>query len=306
MKTYLIVRAHGLKQHLLKREDYLKLVRGDMDLDDIGYDVSIKENSIQEIVNDVSNKIIEKILFLEEIAQEYSNFFRAFLERFEVENIKAKLRYLKGIGRPEYYYPYHYFIDKEKLYSIKDREEFLKILSTTPLSIKEYIEYIERKRGRVLLTEEELCLDIKYYEYFAESVKKRDKTVFWAIQLEKILAYTYWSIILGKEKTEDIFFIIKPDNYVLIERGFIILELKMDEFNKYLKNKDFSGLMNLVQTLYYRKIKRWSFEYRNNFYIVYYYLLLLYHEMKNLERIALGRKMGLRDEVIEGTLKYLF
>ena len=306
MKTYLIVRVHGLKQYLLKREDYLKLVKGNMDLDDLGYDVSIKENSVDEIVNDISNKIIEKILFLVEITQEYSNFFRAFLERFEVENVKAKLKYLRGIGGPEYYYPYYYFIEKEKLYSIKNEEELLKILSMTPLSIKECKEYVEKKRRQVLLAEEELCLDAKYYEYFAESVKKRDKTVFWAIQLEKILAYTYWSIILGKEKTEEIFFIINPDIYDIIKKGFFILELEVDEFNKYLKNKDFSGLINLVQTLYYGKIKRWASEYRNDFYIVYYYLLMLYHEMKNLERIALGRKMGLRDEVIESAIKYLF
>ncbi|HDJ89816.1 MAG TPA: hypothetical protein ENG40_03900 [Thermoprotei archaeon] len=305
MKTYLIVRVHGLRQHLLKEDDYHKLIRGDIDLDNLGYTTSIKENNIQELIEDISKKFIEKVLFLEKIAPEYSKFFRAFLEKLEVENIKAKLRYMRGSGGLEYYYPYHYFIDREKFLSIRNEEELIKILSETPLSIKICIDHIKARKGRISLMEKELCLDAKYYEYYAESVKRYSKIIFSAIQLEKILTYTYWSIMLGRKDTEEIFLTINPENFFLIEMGFHLLELKISRFEKYLENKDYSSLISLVDTLYLKRIKRLFLENKNNLYTVYYYLILIYYEMKNLEKIVLGRKMALRPEIIRGTLKII-
>ncbi|MCD6564302.1 MAG: hypothetical protein J7K23_10385, partial [Thermoproteales archaeon] len=115
MKTYLVTRTHGLILSLIKSEEYNLLISGKIDLNKIGYNVSFEKDSVEKIFNVIVRKFVDRILFLEKITPDYSDFFRAFLERLEVENIKAKLRYLRGFKNKEVYYPYEYFISKKDL-----------------------------------------------------------------------------------------------------------------------------------------------------------------------------------------------
>ncbi|RLF05750.1 MAG: hypothetical protein DRJ64_05245, partial [Thermoprotei archaeon] len=167
MKVYLITRTYGLHLHLLKSEDYDMLVHGKIDLNKLGYNVSIEKNSVEELLNDIVRKFVNRILFLEKVAPEYSSFFRAFLERLEVENIKAKLRYLHGIKGMEYYYPYEFLIDKNDLISLNSERELIEHLRKTPLDIEHHLKRLKGRIEPILLVE--VLLDIKYYEYYFSS-----------------------------------------------------------------------------------------------------------------------------------------
>lgn len=303
MKVYLITRTHGLYLHLLKSKDYDMLVQGKIDLNKLGYNVSIEKNSVEELLNDIVRKFINRILFLEKVAPEYSSFFRAFLERLEVENIKAKLRYLHGVKGMECYYPYEFLIDKNVLISLNSEREIIEHLRKTPLDIEQHF---KRLKGRIepILLIAEVLLDIKYYEYYFSSLRNLEKTIFQMAYLERIITLIYWYIVLGEEQVNKFLSTCNTTRLRMKEISRI-LELSQEKVKEYIENREYTHLAEVAENVFIRKLKKLVLRNKNNMFFVYYYMFSSYAEMRNLERIVLGRKMELRPEIIRGSLKIL-
>ena len=301
MKTYLVTRTHGLILSLIKSEEYNLLISGKIDLNKIGYNVSFEKDFVEKIFNAIVGKFVDRIVFLEKITPDYSDFFRAFLERLEVENIKAKLRYLRGFKNKEVYYPYEYFISKKDLMLINNEYELLNFLKNTPLDITYYINKLKNEDEKDLVIKE-ILLDIKYYEYYFSTLKEFKKFLFPMVNLERIITYIFWCTMIGEEKISKLLllFNIKNLNYAEISHA---LGLSKNDLQRHLENKHYMRLLEIAEDNFIKKLKKNVLRNKDNIFFVYYYMIASYYEMKNLEKILLGRKIGLRPEVIRGTLK---
>jgi len=301
MKTYLVTRTHGLILSLIKSEEYNLLISGKIDLNKLGYNVSFEKDFVEKIFNAIVGKFVDRIVFLEKITPDYSDFFRAFLERLEVENIKAKLRYLRGFKNKEVYYPYEYFISKKDLMLINNEYELLNFLKNTPLDITYYINKLKNEDEKDLVIKE-ILLDIKYYEYYFSTLKEFKKFLFPMVNLERIVTYIFWCTMIGEEKISKLLllFNIKNLNYAEISHA---LGLSKNDLQRHLENKHYMRLLEIAEDNFINKLKKNVLRNKDNIFFVYYYMIASYYEMKNLEKILLGRKIGLRPEVIRGTLK---
>lgn len=307
METYIIVRTHGLIQHLLRRDDYYNIIEDRADLKKYGYNVSIEKDSINQILDEIAKKFINRVLLFEKISFRYGRMSRAFIERLEIENIKARLRYLNGVeGVIEYYYPYFYYIDREDFIKARNEKQFLGLLKGTPFDIQPCLNRL-MEEDRILIVKE-LFLDIKYFDYYLSSFRNMGKDLDIVLGYEYLKGFLYWYMIFGRERLEKLLFQCMPKVFGICF-SFKKLGIPEEELSRYRRSggeTHFSDYIEKAEHIFDTKVKKYMYRNKNKIFYVYYYMLASYYEMKNLERIVLGKKIGLRQEIIKSTLRLLF
>jgi len=317
MKVYLVVRVHGLIQHLLEVEDYLSLTQGTPTSKITKeYGELFKEGiKLNESLKIISRKFIERVNFLMSVAPSpsYSTFFRAFLNRIELENIKAKLRLLHG--RPFLkafpYYPYEWSLPLSNLLRISSLSDFIEVLSKTLYGLD--LKKLHELKKEVKLELLEACLDSSYYYYLKRISKKVDRNVKRLVEYETTLKFVYWLSILGEKSMLDVI-----NNGLL--RGLapfpskksISEEMFRKAVDELLNDINFSYAslqrkmtLDTLQTLYKAYLERTravALKNKLSFAYVYYYLLLCELEMRNLIKIVVGKWLELPRKTILDTL----
>lgn len=310
METYLIVRVHGLLQHLLKPKDYINFLEEKVTLNELGY--TNEEYDLERKINSICGKFIERIKFLEKIGGSLTPFFTAFLDFLEINNVKYKFRYLRGSSRDIYYIPYSHFIPFDRLISISDEEELMFLLSKTP-----YITILEPKIKRIKVSNLSLkvieaILDAIYCSYYRYQAKIAHikKGTLRLVDLEILIKYLYWLLNLTEEdiallKNIRLIEEFLPKTFKVIDNIENILKLyniKYDNVQYIINSKQISRLMSMIYKAFLRKVSKAALRGSMSQEYVYYYMLLCKFEMSNLERIIIGKKTGLTRELIEPAL----
>jgi len=314
MEIYLVIRAHGLKQHLVQKREYLKLIEGEAELGELRYQDVIFGEELDQLLEAVRLKFIKRVELLIKVPSPYSSFFRAFLDRLELDNIKAKMREILGstpVRLP--LYPYFHHIKLEKLKSVDNLDDLIKLIRSTPyyLNLKKYL-FVKVKEVTDLWIIE-ACLDSGYYQYLKREAKKTNYATRKIIDIEALITLAYWILILGEEyirtlHMNNILQGLEPQarfrlryipslNEILTTIGINPLEVK-----DIIKYREISQLMSILRREYMKRIRRIVLRNKHSLAYVYYYLILCENEMRNLERVILGHELGLSKEVITGSL----
>ncbi len=310
METYLIVRLHGLIQHLLSREDYERLLKGRPFRELPEYSHIENENSLEEVLAKVDDVLIKRLNFLMGLQSRYSSFITAFGDRLELENIKVKLRQLYG-RRSEagIYTQYVHFTPLDKLMEVDSEEELWTSLQNTPYHTAASTEEILKES----LEFKEAYLDSCYYTYIKSVLPKNErKRLGRLLDLEGLIVSAYWMLVFNKDRTRE-----------LIEeklRGFKPNFIKVEELNprnicsllkfnwsfaeNLVKRGEISKLMKKLRSIHLRLVREEAKRACLSSLFLYYYLLLIKCERDNLHRIVLGRAMGLKREKIRQTLLF--
>lgn len=307
MEGYLVTRAHGLKTRLLTRKDYEALIREEKELTDFEAYRDIDEKaSIDQKIEKIFNVFSERLELLCSVAEEYRDVICLYADKLEIENVKFKLREIYGKRTKPYFYPYFHHITMDALRGAISEGEVWDILGSTP--------YMRGREQPKFITgtvdEREAFLDSLYYEYARNVVlslkRKYRDAILEAIDREALITLIYWSIIF-KSTLEDLakrslisglvpvsFPIRNFDPLRLVRR----IGVSFNVVKKHLETNDISSLMLILENeneKYYVRLSRIFFTELP--YLIYYVNLAL-NEAFNLERIILGKILGIAEEEI--------
>lgn len=309
MQNYLLVRVHGLIQHVLRMEDYMHIVKEGVSPSILRYYQGIGGQPYDEQINTIIKTYVDRITFLAKIYPPYARFFRAFLDRLELENLKVKLRTFKSEQPTERYYSYFHHASFSRLEEIREEKDFWLLLAETP--------YWPEDMGIDL---EDLCLETKealldsiYYEYLRKAAIDVgvQRKIMRLIDIEALISMLYWVIVLGEERVREllegkVLEGLKPkqlkissvDPYSLSTLiGIDASELKMliDHRNiSMIKLNSYKSYLESVKKI--AKMSQLSFVY------VFYYMVLCRNEMENLLKILIGKKLKLAPDAILAAL----
>lgn len=312
METYLVVRAHGLKTRLLNKNDYELIVREERSLADYPDYVHIKEDdSLHDKIEKVYRVYINRMNLLAKISPEdYEQFVRALLDRLEIENIKIQLRYIMGSKRKVLYYPYGHYISPSRLSKIASEGTLWETLRATP--------YMKNKKVPRFITgtvaEREFFVENLYYSYIiglineSRKLKRKLDKLIEILRTEYMGKLIYWEKILGKENLPEIIRNQgKPFDIHSVRLREYMEKLKIDyqEAIEYLSTNRLTDFLNLLK----RGLIRYSIylltPHTVELPFIYLYNIMAHIEAENLERIILGKNIGLTEEAILSTLVFI-
>jgi hypothetical protein len=286
METYAAVRAHGVKSRLLSRQDYEALIAGSKRIWDFPDYAHLSErDSLEKKLEKIYKVYINRMSLLAKIP-EVSDFVFALLDRLEVENIKFHLRYLAGYQRPVLYYPYSRLLGAEKLMSLRTESAIWEALSNTLLRAPASPSFKTR-----LIAEREVLLGILYYNYLLNTINnlKIGKDVINSltelVTNDFTASYATWKDLLPDEVLSSLFRTYAPR---------LRVNLKLLENLK-------GTTTEIIQEGIRMLTARARAEALNHpLDLVYIYALnhLLLAEAQNLERILVGKELGIAEEVI--------
>ena len=294
--------------HLLRERDYEDLAYGRRSLRDIGYlEAPEEQYEISEILGKIALKYIERINFLSKIPSIYSTFFKAFLEELEVENIKAKIRFIYGEEKEiEFFYPYYNFVSAEKLTKVKSLKEVEKLLKKTPLQLP--LTEISRHGLDAVL----MSLESKYFSYLRKEIKAnflKKMKIIDLIDYEGLSRLLYWLMILGENAVKNLDklfiqgFYSKDVTYFLsLERLSKKLGLKYEEVVECKKSGRISKVLASLDKMLLARARTKALFNPISILYVYYYMLLCRNERKNLEKIVIGRELKLPPQIVLSSL----
>jgi vacuolar-type H+-ATPase subunit C/Vma6 len=282
VENYLVVRSHGLKQHLIKPSDYEKLLKSEDPINTLaalGYDdvMNIYGISWPEVLKAVYAKLVEKVRPLM-VNESHRKFLTAFLDRLEAANCKIKLRELMGEKtHPTLYYPYSHHLDLELLSKAGNIQEYVDLLSEAPYGLKlGYALGVYEKTGFISVLE--ASIDFSYYNYYLEIAKETSFEKF--VKMEKEVYKAYWGELFDKlgETTKS----------VTLES----LKVEPNGFSMQLSVlKDFLLRLKVIA-----KEESLSISY------VYAYLISCWIEAMNIEKILLGKRLNIESKMIRNML----
>ena len=307
MAEYLATRAHGLKTRLLTWEDYEALIREKKKLTDFEAYKNIDEKApIDQQIEKIFGVFSDRVELLRRVAGEYKDLICLYADKLEIANVKFKLREIYGKRTKPYFYPYSNYIAIHELRGAVTESEVWEILSNTP--------YMRGREQPKFITgtidEREAFLDSLYYDYARKVVfslkGEYSDVILEVIDREALITLIYWSLVF------------KSTLGSLAKRGIISgltsLSLSVSEFDplklvrrigvspevvkKHLETNDISSLMLILEKeneKYYVRLSRLFFAELP--YLIYYVNLAL-NEAFNLERIMLGKILGVPEEEI--------
>lgn len=288
MEVYTAVRAHGLRARLLTRQDYEALVKGVRKLWDFpDYSQISGEDSLERKLEKVYAVYIRRMSILASSSPELFDFIRALMDRLEVENIKIQIRYILGFERPVIYYPYGHFLGPAKLRALGSELSLWESLANTPFRLPKDFSF-----RSMIPAEREVLLDILYTRYLLDKVKELDlsRDAFSAIQsllsLEYTLRYVLWERALGRSGTAEILKVVELPLRPL--KGFLTE----------LRTRSTSEAMAYGMRRILNEAREKARKYPLEVTYVYAFNILAFVEAQNIERILLGRELGLSEEVI--------
>ncbi len=305
METYLVVRAHGLKTRLLKQRDYEMIVNEEKSLSDYPDYHNIKEeDSLHEKIEKVYRVYVNRINLLANISpKEYQAFIKALLDRLEIENIKIQLRYIMGSKRRVIYYPYGHYISPTRLSKITSEGRLWETLQKTP--------YMKTKKMPRFVTgtiaEREMYLENLYYSYMLDIIlstkklRKKLRVLYEILKTEYMGKLIYWEKVLGQQSLRDALRNIgTPFNIYSVRVKELLEKLKIDpkEAEEILESNKLTEFLNLMK----RGVIKYSIylltPYTVDLPFLYLYNLMANIEAENLEKIILGKDIGLTEEAI--------
>jgi hypothetical protein len=293
MENYIAVRAHGLKSRLLTRNDYEQIVNGDKDVGAFkDYSLIGEKDTLEEKLEKIYRVYVSRITLLAKASQEYSPFIYALLDRLEIENIKIQLRHILGYARPVIYYPYGRHIGPAKISTLKTESSIWEILRERDLLTTDVPKFTTG-----LVAEREAFLDFQYYAYLIRQLdairidKEEKERLVEAIGNEISLYMTYWSKVLKPQTVGS----LAKNSKLHIKRPEIAL--KEESTTDLLKTINEMVMKKIIARIENRDFTTLPFVYAYNFYAKL--------EAQNLEKILLGKTIGLPGEIIIRSLVFL-
>ncbi|NAZ25440.1 MAG: hypothetical protein GU357_06750 [Thermofilum sp.] len=293
MENYIAVRAHGLKSRLLTRNDYEQIVNGDKDVGAFkDYSLIGEKDTLEEKLEKIYRVYVSRITLLAKASQEYSPFIYALLDRLEIENIKIQLRHILGYARPVIYYPYGRHIGPAKISTLKTESSIWEALRERDLLTTDVPNFTTG-----LVAEREAFLDFQYYAYLmkqldAVRIDKEEKSELKeAIKSEASLHLAYWIRVLKPQTVENL------AKYSGLDAKPAEITLKEESTTDLLKTIHETIMRKIITRIETRHFTTLPFVYAYNFYAKL--------EAQNLEKILLGKTIGLPGEIIIRNLIFL-
>lgn len=312
METYLVVRAHGLKTRLLGKNDYEQIVREEKPLSDFPDYAHIKEDdTLHDKIEKVYRVYVNRMNLLAKVSPEsYEHFIRSLLDRLEIENIKIQLRYIMGSKRRVLYYPYGHYISPARLSRITSEGTLWETLRATP--------YMKGRKMPKFVTgtvaEREFFLENLYYGYIVRLIdesrklrKKLDKIVE-ILKTEYTGKLIYWEKVLGEKNLPEIMrnqgtpFDVHS---VRLPEYLEKLRIDYEEAKECLSTNRLTDFLNLLKRGMIRYSTYLLTPHTVELPFIYLYDLMARIEAENLERVILGKDMGLTEEAILSMLVFL-
>jgi len=293
MENYIAVRAHGLKSRLLTRNDYEQIVNGDKDIGAFkDYSLIGEKDTLEEKLEKIYRVYVSRISLLAKASQEYSPFIYALLDRLEIENTKIQLRHILGYARPVIYYPYGRHIGPAKISNLKTESSIWEALKESYLLTTDVPNFTTG-----LVAEREAFLDFQYYVYLmkqldAVRIDKEEKSELKeAIKSEAGLLLAYWTRVLKPQTVENL------AKYSGLDAKRAEIILKEESTTDLLKTIHETIMRKIITRIETRHFTTLPFVYAYNFYAKL--------EAQNLEKILLGKTIGLPGEIIIRNLIFL-
>jgi hypothetical protein len=293
MENYIAVRAHGLKSRLLTRNDYEQIVNGDKDVGAFkDYSLIGEKDTLEEKLEKIYRVYVSRITLLAKASQEYSPFIYALLDRLEIENLKIQLRHILGYARPVIYYPYGRHIGPAKISTLKTESSIWEILRERDLLTTDVPKFTTG-----LVAEREAFLDFQYYSYLmkqldAVRIDKEEKSELKeAIKSEASFYLAYWTRVLKPQIVENL------AKYSSLDAKPAEIILKEESTTDLLKTIHETIMRKIITRTETRHFTTLPFVYAYNFYAKL--------EAQNLEKILLGKTIGLPGEIIIRNLIFL-
>jgi vacuolar-type H+-ATPase subunit C/Vma6 len=293
MENYIAVRAHGLKSRLLTRNDYEQIVNGDKDVGAFkDYLLIGEKDTLEEKLEKIYRVYVSRISLLAKASQEYSPFIYALLDRLEIENIKIQLRHILGYARPVIYYPYGRHVGPAKISNLKTESSIWEALRESYLLTTDVPNFTTG-----LVAERESFLDFQYYAYLmkqldAVRIDKEEKSELKeAIKSEASLHLAYWIRVLKPQTVENL------AKYSGLDAKPAEITLKEESTTAFLKTIHETIMRKIITRIETRHFTTLPFVYAYNFYAKL--------EAQNLEKILLGKTIGLPGEIIIRNLIFL-
>jgi hypothetical protein len=199
VELYAVVRAHGLKSRLLRRNDYEAIAGGEKGLYEYpDYSAVSDRDALEEKVEKVYRVYVRRVSLLASLTPELSPLLNALLDRLEFENSKIQLRRLVGGGAHALFYPYGRHIGPSRLSALRSWEEVWGALSEAGL-----VETPAPEEKS--LAGWELALDLAYCRHLLRGVEgskvsRRSKRALERAALtECSIALSRWSRALGAD-----------------------------------------------------------------------------------------------------------
>ncbi|QOJ78291.1 V-type ATPase subunit [Infirmifilum lucidum] len=294
MEAYIAVRAHGLKSRLLRVQDYEAILRGEKKLPEFkDYSLISERDSLEQVLEKIYRVYVSRMEILAASDRALGQIVYALLDRLEIENAKIHFRYILGAQRPVIYYPYGRHIGPARLMQIRTEGSLWEELSKTPYQAPGTPSFVSG-----LEAEREALLDILYYNYLfgvADSlaISREEREDLRNIVREEFEAkLLLWSQVLRPEILTRLL-----QNYSKSLRAPIP---QLPEEWKTLKLTEL--IVQVQKNLVSRARQLVAVKYSTGVAYVYYFNLLALTEANNLEKLVVGKEVGLPEEVIQRNL----
>jgi vacuolar-type H+-ATPase subunit C/Vma6 len=309
-KNYLHAKIHALRDQLLKRNDYIKIINAQKP--HLAFPTLISETDAEDY-SKVKEKIfrnqIKKLLLIIESSDHYKDLFKSFLGFFEAGNVKLLLA--KAFGRTmvieqwNNISPYNAF-DKDLLQRDISLDEFKSLLGNTYLNnviAGEFPSKYEELESRIDF------YAVRYFFDFSKDILFLQRSIFQEVMLRKVvLLKIVWSFRLRQNYGWDddkisghltsLYDVIDEFN----GKAELINKIERQMHNKFHQTSDQIPEVSDIENELERDF--WSYIWKNfsrdfhSIYCVISYLWLLFYQIHNLFRIIEGLRFNVSPDII--------
>jgi vacuolar-type H+-ATPase subunit C/Vma6 len=309
-KNYLHAKIHALRDQLLKRNDYIKIINAQKP--HLAFPTLISETDAEDY-SKVKEKIfrnqIKKLLLIIESSDHYKDLFKSFLGFFEAGNVKLLLA--KAFGRTmvieqwNNISPYNAF-DKDLLQRDISLDEFKSLLGNTYLNnviAGEFPSKYEELESRIDF------YAVRYFFDFSKEILFLQRSIFQEVMLRKVvLLKIVWSFRLRQNYGWDddkisghltsLYDVIDEFN----GKAELINKIERQMHNKFHQTSDQIPEVSDIENELERDF--WSYIWKNfsrdfhSIYCVISYLWLLFYQIHNLFRIIEGLRFNVSPDII--------
>lgn len=309
-KIYLHAKIHALRDQMLRRNDYIKIINAQKP--HLAFPTLISENDAEDhnkTKEIIFRNQIKKLLLFIESSDCYRALFKAFLRFFETGNVKLLLA--KAFGRTMVIEqwndisPYNSF-EKGLLQRDISLDEFKSLLGNTYLNnaiADDFPARYEELESRIDF------YAVRYFFDFSKEILFPQRSIFQEVMLRKIvLLRIVWSFRLRQNYGwhDDKISSHLASLYDFIDefddRAELIIKIER-QMNKEL-NRSSGGIPEVSDIENELERYFWSYIWKNfskdfhSIYCVISYLWLLYYQIQNLFRIIEGLRFNVSPDII--------
>lgn len=334
---YLIARTHGLRTHLLRKEDYTSilrlrgvteiaesLLRGDYS-EELSR-IPIKEVDEAQLERILLEKLSKRFYFLVSVATgNVRTVLEEYAKRFEVENIKRVIRAIHGgekltvedlIPIPRRYL----LINFPALVRAESVDEVVGLLRETIYAgLSDYLPYYQEYKSTLILENQlEKIYFSRLWPLLEKIPSKDDVGELIGLEIDLKNIYNITSLKLMEVRPDFLEKAIIPITYriprgVLREAVHASLESFLEALTPYrelierirptVSAKSYAEMERLIQHELYRRAEEAMLRKPFSLSYVFSYLLLCEREVRNLVSIMTGKRLGLSEQKIRSFLQ---